>query len=35
MQGYVLIPEPMQEDLDVLAQYLLESYAYVMSLEPK
>ncbi len=35
MKGYVLIPEPMLEDLDKLAEYLNESYAYVMSLEPK
>lgn len=35
MQGYVLIPEKMLEDLDNLAKYLDESYDYVMSLEPK
>lgn len=35
MQGYVLIPENMLEDLDALAKYLDESYDYVMSLEPK
>lgn len=35
MQGYVLIPERMFNDLDQLAQYLNESYDYVMSLEPK
>ena len=35
MQGYVLIPEPMWEDLDNLAKYLNESYDYVMTLEPK
>lgn len=35
MQGYVLIPERMLEDLDNLARYLDESYDYVMSLEPK
>lgn len=35
MRGYVLIPEHMFEDLNNLAQYLNESYDYVMSLEPK
>ena len=35
MQGYVLIPEHMLEDLDNVAKYLGESYDYVMSLEPK
>ena len=35
MQGYVLIPHHMLEDLDKLAKYLDESYDYVMSLEPK
>ena len=35
MHGYVLIPESMWNDLDVLANYLNESYDYVMSLEPK
>jgi len=35
MKGYVLIPDEMLEDLDNLAQYLNESYDYVMSLEPK
>lgn len=35
MQGYVLIPDHMLEDLDKLTEYLNESYAYVMSLEPK
>ena len=35
MRGYVLIPEPMWDDLDNLAKYLNESYDYVMSLEPK
>ena len=35
MQGYVLIPEQMLEDLDNVAKYLDESYDYVMSLEPK
>ncbi|UTW65455.1 hypothetical protein KFE94_12435 [bacterium SCSIO 12643] len=35
MQGYVLIPDQMLENLDLLAEYLNESYDYVMSLEPK
>ncbi|AXG68037.1 hypothetical protein KORDIASMS9_00226 [Kordia sp. SMS9] len=35
MKGYVLIPENMLTDLDRLADLLNESYAYVMSLEPK
>ena len=35
MKGYVLIPESMFTDLDKLAEYLNESYDYVMSLEPK
>lgn len=35
MKGYVLIPEEMLKDLDVVAKYLDESYDYVMTLEPK
>lgn len=35
MQGYVLIPDNMLQDLDKLAVYLDESYDYVMTLEPK
>ena len=35
MKGYVLIPDPMLENLDALADYLNESYDYVMTLEPK
>jgi hypothetical protein len=35
MNGYVLIPENMLEDLDNVARYLDESYDYVMSLPPK
>jgi hypothetical protein len=35
MQGYVLIPEKMLQDLDNVAQYLDEGYDYVMSLPPK
>ena len=35
MRGYVLIPERMWNDLDTLADYLNESFDYVMSLDPK
>ena len=35
MRGYVLIPDHMLDDLDKLAEYLNQSYDYVMSLEPK
>jgi hypothetical protein len=35
MRGYVLMPERLREDLDTLAQYLNQSYDYVMSLDPK
>jgi hypothetical protein len=35
MRGYVLIPDHMLEDLEVLAEYLNQSYDYVMSLDPK
>ena len=35
MKGYVLIPDNMLNDLDKLAEYLNESYDYVMTLEPK
>jgi len=35
MKGYVLIPEEMLEDLDNLANYLNESYDYIMTLDPK
>ncbi len=35
MQGYVLIPEHMLEDLDNVATCLNESYDYVMTLDPK
>lgn len=35
MRGYVLIPDHMLEDSDKLAEYLNESYDYVMTLEPK
>ena len=35
MKGYILIPETLHEDLDLLAKYLHQSYNYVMSLPPK
>lgn len=35
MHGYVLIPEKMLEDLDMVAKYLDQSYDFVMSLDPK
>ncbi len=35
MKGYILIPEEMLDDLANLANYLNESYDYVMTLEPK
>ena len=35
MHGYVLIPENMLGDLDIVARLLDESYDYVMTLEPK
>ena len=35
MRGYILIPDEMLSDLDKVAEYLNESYDYVMSLEPK
>ena len=35
MRGYVLIPEELYKDLDVLSNTLQESFEYVMSLEPK
>lgn len=35
MKGYVLIPEKLFNDMDVLANYLNESYNYVLSLDPK
>ena len=35
MKGYILIPDEMLVDLDILARYLDQSYDYVMSLEPK
>lgn len=35
MKGYVLIPEALLQDLELVGQYLDESYQYVKSLEPK
>ncbi|MEM9720556.1 MAG: hypothetical protein AAGA10_14945 [Bacteroidota bacterium] len=35
MKGYVLIPDHMLEDLEKVAEYLNESYDYVMGLDPK
>ena len=35
MNGYILIPEEMLNDLDSLAPLLDESFDYVMSLDPK
>ncbi len=35
MKGYVRIPESMWDNLDLLANYLNESYDYVMSIEAK
>ncbi len=35
MKDYVLIPESLWGDLDLLAGYLEMSYEYVMSLKPK
>jgi len=35
MRDYVLIPEEMLDDLDMLASYLEEGYKHVMSLPPK
>ncbi|MGD8759255.1 MAG: hypothetical protein PVJ07_03275 [Anaerolineales bacterium] len=35
MRGYILIPDRMWNDLDTLANYLNESFDYVMSLDPK
>ena len=35
MRGYVVIPEELYEDMDLLASLLQEAYEFVMSLEPK
>lgn len=34
MKDYVLVPETMLKDLELLSKYLDESYEYVMSLKP-
>ena len=35
MRGYVLIPEQLFDNKELLAAYLEEGYQYVMSLDPK
>lgn len=35
MQGYVLIPESLYNDLELLTKYLDDAYRFVLSLEPK
>lgn len=35
MRGYVLIPEHLYENMDLLAETLEEGYQYVMSLKPR
>ncbi len=35
MKGYVLMPESLWETPDKLAAYLQESYAYILTLDPK
>ncbi len=35
LKGYVLVPDNMLDDLELLSTYLDESYNYVKSLEPK
>ena len=35
MKDYILIPENLHDNMDLLSTYLEESYNYVMSLEPK
>lgn len=35
MKGYVLIPEDLLTNTDLIAKYLTQSYQYVLSLEPK
>lgn len=35
MRGYVLIPESLYEDFELLSNTLQEGYKYVMSLDPK
>ncbi len=35
MKDYVLVPEEMWDDLELVAKYVVESYEFVMSLKPK
>lgn len=35
MRGYVLIPESMFDDLELLASYLHKAHQYVLTLKPK
>lgn len=35
MKGYICVPESVLSDISQVSSYLKESYAYVMSLEPK
>lgn len=35
MNGYVLIPESIYGNLDLISEYLEESYQFVLSLKPK
>ncbi|GAB5527706.1 MAG: hypothetical protein Roseis2KO_55780 [Roseivirga sp.] len=35
MRGYVLIPESMFDDLELVASYLNKAHRYVLTLEPK
>ena len=35
MKGYILVPENLLDDLELLSTYLNESYNYVKSLKPK
>lgn len=35
MKGYVLIPDEMLKDLDIVAKHLNDSYDFVMRLDPK
>ncbi|MEQ9403469.1 MAG: hypothetical protein RIM99_07790 [Cyclobacteriaceae bacterium] len=35
MKGYVLIPESLYDDIDLIVETLKEGHAYVLTLEPK
>jgi len=35
MKGYVLVPDKLLVDLELLSSYLSDSYNYVKSLKPK